>query len=191
MTAQIDLFGAPTLEPPGLRYAPRLVSAAAQTALIARFATLPFAPFEFHGWTGARRVVSFGRRYDFARQKLEDAGPLPDFLEDLRDAAAGFAGVAPQAIGQTLVTEYQPGAGIGWHRDRPQYDRVIGVSFGAACRLRFRRREGARWDRRAVRLEAGSAYLLEGEARQAWEHSIAPLPALRYSVTFRTLRSAP
>lgn len=188
MTSQTDLFGSPALEPEGLRLDPNLVGAEEQAALIAAFADLPFAPFEFHGWQGARRVVSFGSRYDFTRARLDPAEPIPPFLLPLAHRAARFAGLRPAAIAQALLTEYQPGAGIGWHRDRPQYGKVIGVSFGAPARMRFRRRTGSGWERRALDLPPGSAYRLDGAARWDWEHSIAPMAALRYSVTFRTLR---
>lgn len=188
MTGQIDLFGAPPVEPEGLRLEPALLSRAEQADMVARFADLPFAPFAFHGWEGARRVVAFGSRYDFTRGRLEPAAPLPDVLRGLAERAAAFAGLPPEAIVQALVTEYRPGAGIGWHRDRPQYGQVIGLSFGAPCRMRFRRRSGAAWDRRSIDLPPGSAYRLDGPARWAWEHSIAPMAALRHSITFRTLR---
>lgn len=188
MTVQADLFGAPAAEPEGFRLIPNLVGPADQAVLVARFADLPFAAFEFHGWLGARRVISFGRRYDFSRGRLEDAEPLPTFFQPLLGRAAAFAGVDPETIAHALVTEYAPGAGIGWHRDRPQYDKVIGVSFGAPCRLRFRRQADAGWTRRHADLAPGSAYLLDGPARWDWQHGIAPLAALRYSVTFRTLR---
>ncbi len=186
--AQADLFGSPSPEPEGLRYVPALIDEAERDRLMDAFADLPFAPFEFHGWLGARRVVSFGWRYDFSRARLDEAAPLPAFLEPLCNRAAAFAGVPAPAIIQTLVTEYQPGAGIGWHRDRPQYDKIIGVSFGAPCRMRFRRRTPDGWERRHLDLAPGSAYLLDGPAKTDWEHSIAPMAALRYSVTFRTLR---
>ena len=188
MTVQGDLFGAPPAAPEGFRLAPDLVGADDQAALVARFAELPFAPFEFHGRLGARRVAAFGRRHDFSRGRPEDGEPLPAFLHSLRAKAAAFAGVAPETIAHALVTEYAPGAGIGWHRDRPQYDKVIGVSFGAPCRLRFRREGNGGWLRRHADLAPGSAYLLDGPARWAWRHGIAPQAALRYSVTFRTLR---
>ena len=165
-----------------------MVDEAERDRLTDAFAVLPFAPFAFHGWLGARRVVSFGWRYDFSRARLDEAAPLPAFLEPLRDRAAAFAGVPAAAIVQTLVTEYQAGAGIGWHRDRPQYDKVVGVSLGAPCRLRFRRRTPDGWERRHLDLAPGSAYLLDGPARADWEHGITPMTALRYSVTFRTLR---
>lgn len=188
MSLQSDLFGAPALEPDGLRLDPAFLDAQQQADLIPRLAALPFAPFQFHGWEGARRVVSFGSRYDFTRGRLEPADPLPDVLRDLAGRAAAFAGLSSDAIVQALVTEYRPGAGIGWHRDRPQYGRVVGLSFGAPCGMRFRRRKGDGWERRQVALPPGSAYLLDGPARWDWEHGLAPMNALRYSVTFRTLR---
>ena len=187
-----DLFGAPPPEPQpapdGLRYQPALLDPAEQASLVADLETLPFAPFEFQGWLGARRIVSFGLSYDFTRERLDPAEPLPDFLHPLRDRAAAFAGLAPGALAQTLINEYRPGAGIGWHRDRPHYDKVIGVSLGAPCVMRLRQKDGEGWRRRKLPLAPGSVYLLDGPARRDWEHSITPLEALRYSVTFRTLR---
>lgn len=186
-----DLFGQPTTPaiPAGLRYQDDLIPLPLADALVERIRTLPFKAFDFHGFKGLRRVVSYGRRYDFAAGRLKRAEALPDFLHPLREAAAGFAGVGPTALGHALVTEYAPGAPIGWHRDRPEFDKVVGVSFLSPCVLRFRRRTGDRWERFGLTLQPRSAYLLDGDARQVWEHSIAPASALRYSVTFRTLRT--
>lgn len=175
--------------PDGFAYRPDLVGMAEEAALIKRFAELPLREFEFRGYFGRRRVVSFGLRYDFADRYMHRAEPIPDFLLALRDRAARWAGLASAALEHALVTEYSPGAAIGWHRDRPAFGDVIGISFGASCRFRFRRRERARWERRAIVLMPRSAYLLRGAARARWEHSIPPVETLRYSVTFRTLAS--
>ncbi|MBA4805360.1 MAG: alpha-ketoglutarate-dependent dioxygenase AlkB [Brevundimonas sp.] len=185
---QPDLFAVPSGLPEGLHYAEDAIAPEAAARLVEGFAALPFAPFDFHGFRGLRRVVSFGGRYDFAAGRLEAAEPIPDLLLGARAAAAAFAGLAPEALVQALVTEYAPGAGIGWHRDRPEFDRVAGLSFVSATTLRFRRRRGDGWERAALRLAPGSAYLLDGPARREWEHSIAPGDRLRYSVTFRSLR---
>ncbi|HEV2081080.1 MAG TPA: alpha-ketoglutarate-dependent dioxygenase AlkB [Brevundimonas sp.] len=185
---QPDLFATPPALPEGLRYDDDVMSPAAAAAVIAGFSDLPFQAFDFHGFKGLRRIVSYGALYDFSASRLREAEPLPAFLEPARDAAAAFAGVEPHEFGHVLVTEYAPGAGIGWHRDRPEFDRVVGLSFAAPAVLRFRLREGERWRRAALRVEPGSAYLLDGPARMQWQHSIAPGEALRYSVTFRTLR---
>jgi alkylated DNA repair dioxygenase AlkB len=174
--------------PDGFAYRPGLISAAEEGDLVAGFARLDLKPFEFQGYLGNRRVVTFGLRYDFQAGALQQTAPIPDFLLPLRERAAGFAGLPPAALPHVLVTEYAPGAAIGWHRDRPVFGDVIGISFVSPCRFRLRRRAGARWQRAAVLLEPRSAYLLRGEARTVWEHSIPAGEALRYSVTFRSLK---
>ena len=153
------------------------------------FADLPFKEFEFHGFLGKRRVVSFGHRYDFNSGALKHAEPMPDFLLPLRERAAAFAGLAPDRLQHALVTEYQQGVSIGWHRDRPHYDDVIGVSLLSPCTFRLRRKHGASWQRASMRLPPRSIYLMRGPSRDQWEHSIPAVDALRYSVTFRSLRS--
>ena len=170
-----------------LQYRPHLISAPEEERLVEQIAPLPFKPFEFHGYFGNRRTLSFGFRYDFGDRRVHEAEPMPDFLLPLRERAAAFAGLAPADLPHALATEYAPGAGIGWHRDRPVFADVIGVSLGAPCRFRLRRRRGTGWERAALRLEPGSAYLLRGAVRHEWEHSIPPMEELRYSVTFRSL----
>lgn len=171
----------------GFRYQDALFSPAEEQDFVRGFERLPFKPFEFHGYLGNRRVVSFGWRYDYGGARLTKAEAMPEFMTPLRQIAAQVGGIEPDAFAHTLVTEYAPGAGIGWHRDKQNFGKVVGLSFGAPCRLRFRRKLGGRWDRRAVDVAPRSGYLLDGEARHVWEHSIAPMAALRYSVTFRTL----
>jgi alkylated DNA repair dioxygenase AlkB len=174
--------------PAGLRYRPELISAARQADLLRRIQELDLRPFEFHGYQGLRRTHSFGYRYDYTRRTVLGADPMPDFLQALRSDAAAFAARSPEEFCQALVTEYAPGAPIGWHRDKPEFGIVVGVSLLSACALRFRRRRSdGKWDRRALQLQPRSAYLLSGESRVVWEHSIAPMAARRYSVTFRTL----
>ena len=192
-STQPDLFGAPAAAglPEGLRYAPDVIAADAAARLVEVFAGLPFQAFDFHGFKGNRRIVSYGGRYDFSASRLEAAEPIPDFLLPARAAAAAFAGLEPEAIHHAMVTEYAPGAGIGWHRDRPEFDKVIGLSLVSEAVMRFRRRRDAGWERASLPLAPGSAYLLDGPARQDWQHSITPGEQLRYSVTFRTLRGQP
>jgi alkylated DNA repair dioxygenase AlkB len=189
---QFDLFesaSSPSM-PAGFRYAPDMITAAAEARLIEAFAGLPFKEFEFHGFLGKRRVVSFGFRYDFNGGGLQQAEPLPPFLLPLRDRAAAFAGLAPDRLQNALVTEYRPGTSIGWHRDRPNYDDVVGISLSSACTFRMRRKRGSGWERAALRLDPRSIYLMRGASRWEWEHSIPAVDTLRYSVTFRSLREA-
>ena len=185
---QPGLFDAPPAGPEGLVYRPALIGPAEERALVARIAGLPLKPFEFHGYLGKRRVTYFGWRYDHNGAGLGPAAAIPDWLLPLREAVAGFAGLAPERLVQALVTEYEPGAGIGWHRDRPQFGEVIGVSLLAPCLFRLRRRRDGGFERAAFVAEPRSAYLLQGAARTEWEHSIPAVEVLRYSVTFRTLR---
>lgn len=132
-------------------------------------------------------MVSFGWRYDYGGGGLKQAQAVPEFLLPLRAIALRFSGLAEGALVHALVTEYAPGAGIGWHRDRPNFETVVALSFGAPCRLRFRRRKDRGWERRAIEVAPRSGYLLDEEARHVWEHSIPPMEKLRYSVTFRSL----
>jgi alkylated DNA repair dioxygenase AlkB len=177
------------LAPEGFVYQEGLILSAEQTELVGHIEKLPLKEFEFHGYTGKRRTMSFGQRYDFAAYSLQDAEPLPEFLYPLRDKAASFARVDPKHIHHVLVTEYKPGTTIGWHRDKAVFEDVVGISLLSSCRFRFRRKAGGKWDRLAVILEPRSAYLLRGPARTEWEHSIPAVEDLRYSITFRTLRN--
>lgn len=186
---QPDLFAAAPAMPAGFVYHEGVLSPDEERRFADRFAELPFAPFEFHGFLGKRRVVSYGRRYDYGARRLQSAEPIPDWLTALREHAADIAGLPMDRLRQVLITEYSPGAAIGWHRDKPQFDDVVALSFLSACQLRLRRVQADAWERRSLTVMPRSAYLLRGEVRSQWEHSIPPVTALRYSVTFRSLRS--
>jgi DNA oxidative demethylase len=172
--------------PPGLEFREQFVTPAEQAGLLAKVESLPFRPFEFHGWTGNRETVSFGWRYDFGQARIEAAPPIPEFLWPLRARAAEFAGIPEASFEQALVIRYDVGAGIGWHRDRPVFDQVFGLSLLSPCTIRFRRRRPGGFERFALDAPCGSAYLLRGEIRHEWEHSITPLAQPRYSITLRS-----
>jgi alkylated DNA repair dioxygenase AlkB len=182
---QRDLFEGPAI--PGLDYAAEVLTSDEEAALIAAIDALPLAPFRFHGWLGKRLTASFGWRYDFDDASFRPTAPIPDFLLPIRARATAFAGLSEQALVQVLVTRYDPGAGIGWHRDRPVFEHVVGLSLAAPATLRFRRRIEGRFERVSMPLAPRSAYHLSGEARWAWEHSIVPMEATRRSITFRSL----
>jgi alkylated DNA repair protein (DNA oxidative demethylase) len=185
---QGGLFGNEAELPDGLAYRPDFLSAEEEGAIVARLAQIEFQAFQFHGFEGKRRTASFGWRYVFDGSGLTRAEPAPDWLGPLRERAAAWAGVPVEELEHALLTEYAPGAGIGWHRDRSVFGDVVGISLLAPARLRFRRKAGAKWERLALEAAPRSAYLLRGPARTEWEHSIAPMEALRYSITLRTLR---
>jgi alkylated DNA repair dioxygenase AlkB len=185
---QTDLFGAEPALPEGFRYAAGLITPAEESSLVERLRGLPLKDFEFHGYTGKRRVVSFGWRYDFNESVLQRSDDMPPFLLALRETVAAFAGMEPARLQHVLVTEYGAGAGIGWHRDKAVFGEVVGVSLLAPCTFRLRRKSGTRWERVSITAEPRSAYLLSGPSRTEWEHSIPAVDAPRYSVTYRNLR---
>ncbi|HVG28066.1 MAG TPA: alpha-ketoglutarate-dependent dioxygenase AlkB [Acidobacteriaceae bacterium] len=174
-------------EPRGFRYQDEILTEEEEAALAAELGTLDLQPFEFHGHVGNRRVASFGLAYNFSRRSVERAEDMPGFLEDLLVRAARFAGVAPEAFRQVGVNEYRTGAGIGWHKDKAEFGNVVGVSLLAAAPMRFRRAKGDGWERISHALKPRSIYMLSGEARREWEHSVPPVSSLRYSINFRTL----
>ena len=188
MTVQGELFDVAAPSLPGLLLVPDAVSSAEEAELAARIDAAPLAPFEFGQWRGKRLTTHYGSAYDFTRHRLGEAPPLPDWLAKLRDKLAPLAGLDPRVLEAALLIRYDPGAGIGWHRDRPQYGEVLGLSLGADCIMRLRRRTETGFERRNLELPARSLYRLSGEVRWDWEHSIAPLDETRRSITFRTLR---
>ena len=187
MTGQLDFLSDRIAGPEGFAYRGDFITVDEEAQLLEEIRRLPFQAFQFHGYVGKRRVVSFGWKYDFTRRKMEETLPVPDFLLPLRSRAALFAGLEPRGLEQILVTEYESGAGIGWHRDKPEFGDVIGVSLAGSCPFRFRRKQGNRWERFTTLLEPRSVYLLRGPSRTEWEHSIDLVPGLRYSITLRTL----
>ena len=191
--SQFDLFSASPALPDGFRYQPEVLSREDERALLDHVRALPFRAFDFHGYVGRRRVVSYGGQYDFDAEVLRPADDLPPFLHALRVVAAAFAGLPPERLVQTLVTEYPAGAAIGWHRDKAVFGDVVGISLLAPCIFRLRRPAtdpaASAWDRVSLTAAPRSAYLLRGPARTEWEHSIPAVAAPRYSVTFRSLRA--
>jgi alkylated DNA repair protein (DNA oxidative demethylase) len=179
-----DLFASPIL--PGLDKRESFLSAAEEAMLIARIDQQPLSPFRFQGWLGKRLTISFGWSYDFDRGSFDRAAPVPDWLLPIKRRAADFAGLCDDALAQALLIRYDPGAGIGWHRDRPVFEHVVGISLGESATMRFRRRREGGFDRASAPLSPRSIYHLSGEARHDWEHSIAELDRTRWSVTFRS-----
>jgi alkylated DNA repair protein (DNA oxidative demethylase) len=185
---QADLLERPGLA--GLTQADAIVTKSEEQALIAAIDGVELSPFRFHGWLGKRLTASYGWRYDFDTASFGPADPIPDWLLPLREKAAEFARLEPDDFVQALLIRYDPGAGIGWHRDRPVFEHVLGISLGAPATMRFRRRRPGGFDRASALLAPRSIYHLTGEARHEWEHSIAEMEAARWSVTFRSLSAA-
>jgi alkylated DNA repair protein (DNA oxidative demethylase) len=174
--------------PEGFFYEPRFLSALEERSVLDDIRALEFHEVRMHGVVARRRVIQYGWKYAFDGARLSEGPALPSFLLPLRDRAAPLASVPAESLSEALITEYQPGAPIGWHRDAPGFGIVVGISLLSACRFRFRRGPERGSARVSITLEPGSAYVISGPARSEWQHSIPEVDALRYSITFRTLR---
>ena len=179
---QADLFADPLIA--GMDYREEFISLHEERKLLAQLEAMDLAPFRFQGWTGNRKTQSYGWRYDFDDASFQPTEPIPTWLEPLCDKATALAG---DDIAHALVARYDPGAGIGWHKDRSVFDRVVGISLNTPAVLRFRQRTGMGFRRFSLPVEPRSAYLLSGVARYEWEHRIVPGDELRFSITFRTM----
>ena len=185
IAVQSDLFD--EAAPPGLSQGLDVVTPVEEQQLISAIDAVELSPFRFHGWLGKRLTASFGWRYDFDQPSFRQASAIPDWLMPLRQKAARFALLDADELEMALLIRYDPGAGIGWHRDRPVFEHVVGISLGASAMMRFRRRRPNGFDRASAALAPRSIYHLTGEVRHAWEHSIAALEVTRWSITFRSL----
>ncbi|HWV12768.1 MAG TPA: alpha-ketoglutarate-dependent dioxygenase AlkB [Sphingobium sp.] len=182
---QANLFDTPLI--PGLAYRENMLDAEEEKMLIRKIDALPLTPFRFQGWTGKRLTLSLGWTYDFENGRFGPSEPIPPWLAPIKARAASFAGIADADLVQALLIRYDPGAGIGWHRDRPVFEHVVGISLGSATTLRFRKRTAKGFDRLSAPVAPRSIYHLSGEARHQWEHSIAGMDTRRWSITFRSL----
>lgn len=173
----------------GFAYQPDFLSKADEEALVGEIERLPLEQAEYKGFLANRRIVSYGGRYDYSAQRLQPGAPIAPFLHPLRAKAAAWVGCSAEDFTHALIAQYPPGSQLGWHRDVPDFELVVGISLVGPCRLRFRRYPPRSREKSiALEIEPRSIYRLQGEARWDWQHSVSPVPALRYSITFRTLR---
>ena len=187
---QQELFASRLAVPEGFTYAPGFLTVGQEAQLLEQIQALSFQEAQYKEWRARRRVVSFGGSYDFSRQQLKPAPPIPEFLHALREQAAAWAALTPARLQHAMIAEYRPATPLGWHRDVPNFEDVIGVSLLGHARMRFRP-----WPPRpnqrtsyAIELEPRSVYLMRGAARWQWQHAVSPTRELRYSITFRSRR---
>jgi len=187
-------FARPEELPEGFLYRDDFLTGAKESELLRIFSGLEFGAYDYHGYLAKRRVVRYGVAYDInTRERIETAPPIPDFLLGVRERAAQFTGFSPDELAQAMVSEYSVGTPIGSHRDAPQFGTIIGISLGSACRMRLKPYQTAGKNLSgkilSIRLESRSIYVMRGEARSQWQHSIPAVDEMRYSITFRTLRA--
>lgn len=193
----LDLFEAAAKLPDGFIYHPDFIAAAEEQELIGEIRKLHLTPFRYYHFTGKRRTISFGWQYEFGSSGVTRAPDVPTFLRSLRTRAGTRFNIDPNSLMQTSIIEYPTGAPIGWHRDIPDFGVVLGISLGAACRMRFRNyrrvrsKQPARDEIMSIELQPRSIYLMSGASREVWQHSIPPVQDLRYAIMMRTLRAKP
>jgi alkylated DNA repair protein (DNA oxidative demethylase) len=175
--------------PEGFRYVSEFISIQEEQELLRRMEALTFDEVKMRNMVAKRKTLHFGWRYGYESWTITPGRPMPDWLVPLRERVSAFMEEPAERIEEVLLSQYPPGAGIGWHRDAPMFGpKVVGVSLGGVCRFRFQRRRGEIRETSEHRLEPRSAYLITGQARTLWQHSIPPTKALRYSITFRTVK---
>jgi alkylated DNA repair dioxygenase AlkB len=185
------LFGSASPLPSGFGYEREFITLDEEAALLKEISKLTLHEAKYKEFTAKRRIISYGARYDFSSNELVPAGPIPPFLEPLRERIAEWAGIPASRFKHALIAEYKTGTQLGWHRDAPDFGIIVGVSLGGPSRMRLRPyppKKGRSTETISLDLEPRSAYLMRGEARWGWQHSIPPTKMLRYSITFRTRR---
>jgi alkylated DNA repair dioxygenase AlkB len=190
----LSLFEVPAKVPDGFIYRRDFLSEAEEHELIQEIQTLHLAPFKYYQFTGKRRTASFGWQYEFGKSAITPAPDVPAFLLPVRTRAGKFFNIDPESLTQMSIIEYSTGSPIGWHRDIPQFGVVVGISLGAACRMRFRKydrgrsKNSNRAEILSAELQPRSIYLMSGASREIWQHSIPPVKELRYAIMMRTVR---
>jgi alkylated DNA repair dioxygenase AlkB len=193
----LSLFEVSAKMPDGFIYQQNFISETEEHELIGEIQKLKLTPFRYYQFTGKRRTASFGWQYEFGTSEITTAPDVPAFLLPVRTRAGKLFNIDPNSLVQTSIIEYSTGSPIGWHRDIPHFGVVVGISLGTACRMRFRKYSRVqpknlhRDEILSIELQPRSIYLMSGDSREVWQHSIPPVKELRYSIMMRTLRAKP
>ena len=195
VNGDLNLFEVTAKVPDGFIYRQNFISEVEEQELIREIRSIQLPSFQYYQFTGKRRLASFGWQYEFGKNEITRAPDMPAFLLPLRTRAGKLFDIDPNRFSQSSIIEYSTGSPIGWHRDIAHFGVVVGISLGAACRMRFRKyhRNRAKNSKRdeilSIELQPRSIYLMSGASRELWQHSIPPVKALRYSIMMRTLRA--
>ncbi len=177
--------------PPGFHYFPDFITEQEEEELIKLIKTYPLKNVMFQGFEAKRKAISIGYSYHFDSRSITEGIPIAAEFKPLIVKVARQINVAPEKLLMILLTEYNVGTVINWHRDAPPFEKITGISLLSDCIFKLRPYDKAKQNlstTRSFTAERRSLYLMEDEARQEWEHSIAPVKSLRYSITIRTLR---
>ena len=189
---QAELFEMASTLPDGFVYRREFITPEEEASLLAEIRALPLAEAKYKEFTARRRTASYGGQYDYTLNRLEAAPSIPAFLMPLREKVAQWVGIPADKFVHALVSEYRPATPLGWHRDVPEFEVIVGVSLAGTARMRLRPYRPGEKQRRedviVLELEPRSAYIIRGNARWGWQHSVSPTKELRYSITFRTAR---
>lgn len=191
---QYSLFETSQSFPNGFVYRPDFLTKEEEVELLGYFEDLPFSHSRLGEYVAKRRIIGFGWGYDFRAKKLVPGPPLPPFLLPCARKVAKWLDIKVERVAEALITEYPRGTGIGWHRDNEGFEHIVGVSLSGWCRMRLRSyswRERGKEARLALPVAPRSAYIMQNDARWRYQHSVAPVEDLRYSITFRTLPATP
>src|SRR5688500_5801794 len=137
--SDLSLFEASVKMPEGFIYHQNFISETEEQELVGEIQKLELTPFRYYQFTGKRRTASFGWQYEFGKSEITTAPDMPAFPLPLRTRAGNLFNIDPNSLIQTSIIEYTTGSPIGWHRDIPHFGVVVGISLGAACRMRFRK----------------------------------------------------
>ncbi|WP_207422151.1 alpha-ketoglutarate-dependent dioxygenase AlkB [Desertivirga brevis] len=187
------LFPLQPIYPSGFRYVPNFISKEEEDTLLSLVSALELHTFKFQGYKAKRKVVSYGCDWSFETRTLSKGKNIPADFNGIIEKVASFIPLDSKEIEELLVTEYPDGSVINWHRDAPPFDIIAGISLLTDCKFRFRPYEKSEQTRSSIisiPLQRRSLYIIEGEARIDWEHSIAPVTTKRFSITLRTLRGS-
>jgi alkylated DNA repair dioxygenase AlkB len=177
--------------PPGFEYVTDFLERTEEDSLLKEIAGIELHTFNFHGYEAKRRVASFGFDYSFDKRSIAEGKEIPTAFRELIEKVSGQTGIHSGEFKELLVTEYPQGSVINWHRDAFPFDIIVGISLASDCTFRLRPHSKESRTRTSVisfPVKRRSLYVIQGPSRTDWEHSISPVPAVRYSVTLRTLK---
>jgi alkylated DNA repair dioxygenase AlkB len=186
-----SLFPSEPSFPAGFSYHDNFLNEAEEQELIRYVEALELHTFQFRGYEAKRNVASFGYDYSFEKNALKKGKEIPGFFSPLISKVQQKLSDTTLSFAELLVTQYPPGSVINWHRDAFPFELIAGISLASDCIFRLRPHDKLKQNRRSLLsfpVKRRSLYIMEKDVRHNWQHSIAPVGNVRYSITLRTLK---